>query len=296
MRVAVCVAGVMAATIGPTEFASGEQDRARFKVRCSVVDEILRVKTNGPDPTLTRDGDAIVVSDFRGDKQCSGGDPTVSSIDRIAIDEADLVRLDMRAGLFAPGATPEPDGTSEIEIEVSPGLGNAVEILLGSEAQRVRLGSLEGGGSGVNLNAEVESGSKDPDVTADRPFLLDLRAGPGDDEISARGGGGFSGAWAGGVFVGGGSGSDRLVAPRRYEVSALVGGPGDDEILGGPGFDLIAGGPGRDDITARGGGDIVALGDGERDRADCGKGRDFVTSDRKKDQLSGCERRVKPGR
>jgi Ca2+-binding RTX toxin-like protein len=86
----------------------------------------------------------------------------------------------------------------------------------------------------------------------------------------------------------GGAGQDTLVGNDRPNV--LVGGSGNDLLRGLGGNDLIVGGLGRDRIDAGGGSDRVAIRDGQVDRARCGDGRDAVDAD-KRDKLIGCESR-----
>jgi hypothetical protein len=61
----------------------------------------------------------------------------------------------------------------------------------------------------------------------------------------------------------------------------------------GRGKDEITGGTGADAIKARGGRDLIDALDGERDRVDCGKGRDRVRADAI-DELVNCEIRLRP--
>ena len=79
------------------------------------------------------------------------------------------------------------------------------------------------------------------------------------------------------VHPGGGPGNDELEGGRGFD--RLFGGPGDDTLNGGFGHDVIFGGPGNDDVRAVGGG---------ADTIDCGPGYDTVVKDRR-DTVHGCE-------
>jgi Tol biopolymer transport system component len=91
----------------------------------------------------------------------------------------------------------------------------------------------------------------------------------------------------------GGPGNDRLVG--GFARDTLDGGPGDDVLTGGGSADVLIGGPGNDHIAGGGGGDTIYARDGQRDRISCGKngygkaGRDVVYADRVDVVASDCE-------
>jgi hypothetical protein len=68
---------------------------------------------------VTRSGERIVVREFlRRPSRCRGGIPTVLTTDTITVlAPANFVDVLLGGGPFAPGATSETDGASEIEIE-----------------------------------------------------------------------------------------------------------------------------------------------------------------------------------
>jgi Ca2+-binding RTX toxin-like protein len=66
----------------------------------------------------------------------------------------------------------------------------------------------------------------------------------------------------------GGPGNDLLVGSAASDT--LAGGPGNDILRGGAGPDLLIGGPGRDVIQGQGGRDLIYARDGQRDVASCG--------------------------
>lgn len=89
----------------------------------------------------------------------------------------------------------------------------------------------------------------------------------------------------------GDDGNDLLylnASPTASGRTLANGGAGDDVIYGSAGGDTIVGGSGRDAIVAGRGSDRINARDGERDRVNCGSGRDTVSADAK-DTLVGCE-------
>ena len=80
-----------------------------------------------------------------GPARCSGDAPTVHNTDTIKIVLVDVsfVDLDLGGGAFAPGATPEAEGASEIEIELSLDLG-AADVFGTRRRRRVALGPPQG--------------------------------------------------------------------------------------------------------------------------------------------------------
>jgi Ca2+-binding RTX toxin-like protein len=66
----------------------------------------------------------------------------------------------------------------------------------------------------------------------------------------------------------GGPGNDRLIG--GYGQDSLYGGPGDDTLIGDHFKDILVGGPGHDHIFGGGGNDVVGAQDGERDWITCG--------------------------
>jgi hypothetical protein len=165
---------------------------------------------------LERLGDAIAAEDTEDEivpLQCAGGGPTVFNTDRIALDGSFLlIAFDSSGGTFAPGRTGEPDGTSEIEIEVRTrrsyelfvdGTGAADEIHFGTKA----------GALAVNLNAAGES-APDIDVLAHgRPGPF-VGTGAGDDLVTTRGGPEMDGEYTGNIVLNGNGGDDRLLGGR----------------------------------------------------------------------------------
>jgi hypothetical protein len=253
-----------------------------------------------------------------------GATPTVHNTDTIRVlmdtDEDTDFRISLAGGPLAPGATPEADSSSEIEISVehlAPGL--SVGFIGGPEADLFRFGSAAGA-PGVNLNAQTEETSPDIDAT----LALDSRSDPnlanadwpvleafteaGDDAVTSAGGTEFDGAFGGAVEVNGGSGNDRLISssPRFTFIkgaagsdfiqgsglrNVVFGGGGPDTIVTGPRGDDVEPGKGRDVAFLGGGFDLVAAHDRTGDRINCGGNRDAISKDRK-DRTPSCERKT----
>jgi hypothetical protein len=223
--------------------------------------------------------------------QCSGGTPTVTSIDLIKVigtpELPALVDISLAGGPFAPGASPEPDGSPEIEIDVEQVF--SVNVVGSEGSDGVSVGELDGLGA-ANLNAGTEA-SPDADLLA-RPLTVPgrKRTRSPDIEVHTMGGadtitiGGplFSGPPQDETEVDGGDGDDTLVGSKRTD--QLNGGDGNDVLLGLGGHDSLAGRDGADLLDSGALGDFVIGGAGE-DRIRSGGGRDFVTSGSGRDRV-----------
>jgi RTX calcium-binding nonapeptide repeat (4 copies) len=287
----------------------GAAPRAEARLDCSFSgspQNLLAVTSTGlgTHAEIRRSGDRIVVREFLGRRRtCSGGTPTVFNTDTISVlmrgDPGVDLRLD--GGPLAPGATPEPEGESEIEIAfrgriVSPGVTGT------AGADEFQWGP---GGSypGLNVNPG-HANDRDVDVTLEGKYSFMVAAGAGGNDkiIPAPG---FAGL-AEGVFSEGGKGNDLLLAPA-HAGGILDGGPGVDRLIGGPSRDYPIGGPGDDLLRGGGGDDLIEAGRGadlifgglgrdhiktgqdfRRDVARCGPGRDYVRAKRQ-DRVRGCE-------
>lgn len=258
---------------------------------------------------ISRVGQQIVVNEFLGrPRACSGGDPTVLNTDTIRVETPGfLTSVDLRldGGPFAPGATAEAEGASEIEVVFS-GRDAFGEVVGTRHADEFHWGP-GGAGTGLNLNPR-SSGDQDVDVTIDhrRGFLIANGAAGNDRIIPAPG------VRVPDVFSQGGRGDDLLVAPLNgggvlegesgddvltggRSFDNLQGGSGNDRVLAGSGQDQIDGGPGRDLLSGGGGSDRIDARDSKRDRVRCGPGRDSVSAD-ERDRLRGCELVSRPRR
>lgn len=254
---------------------------------------------------IRRKGAEMMVAGREEPTRCTGDAPTVLNTDSIrVVNRGDgLVNLELGGGPFAPGATPEAEGASEIEVEFR-GFSDIGRVVGTPGADEFHWG--EGGAhAGLNLNPS-SAGDQDVDVTLLGRFsFLVATAGAGNDTIvpapgavvprdafsdSSEGGRGHDVLIApknAGAILDGGRGNDALTGGRQRDL--LQGGAGVDHVAGAGGDDLLNGGPGRDLLRAEGGRDLIRARDFQRDRIHCGDGRDRVEADRR-DRLRGCER------
>lgn len=287
---------------------------------------VVSVPTNGDGPELEvlMDGrvrvlqggeDALPVA-----VPCSGPPATVTSIDSIMVriprrNFFSSLALDLQEGPLAPGASPEPDGSPEIEVAVRgtgkrprPGRDERGRRLPNSQFDLEIAGtfgadSFHVAASARRLRANLNASAADTDfdlLTGDVSIGI-VETGAGDDTVTtAR-------TRRALVNTYGEEGNDTLVAtagPARFSGGEgddlLAGGGGADGLSGDEGADRIGGLGGRDFISAGAGADTVsagagndrvnAAGDGEPDAIDCGRGHDVFTRD-PSDRLSRCERR-----
>lgn len=236
--------------------------------------------------------------------RCSGETPTVHNTDTIKVElgEVSFVDVDLGGGPFAPGATREPEGASEIEIELSVDLGTAeVTGTAGDDEWHWGLG---GANPGLNLNP-ADAGDRDVDVRVvgpeDQLGPLVANGGDGDDTIVAApdarvrgrvvafgdaGNDVLSTPASSGAQLHGGGGDDTITGGGRDD--ELLGDAGDDRIDGRGGADEITAGRGRDRVAGGPGPDAISTRDGARDEVACGSARDRATVDAL-DRLRGCE-------
>jgi len=271
----------------------------------------VKVSGNGAVPEIKREGKTISVRGEDGRSVgCAGAPATVLNTDTIEVTlvDVDFVDLNLGGGPFAPGATPEPNGAPEIEIEITARLGDAT--IIGTQGDDEWHWQAAGANPGLNLNPR-EAGDKDVDVTVTAkedetgPLIADGEGG--NDTIIGAPGAKVRGL----VIANGGPGNDVLSAPRLPRGSLvgaaqLNGGSGDDVITGGTDSDRLSGGPGADRVDGRAGDDeingepgrdrlfggtgrdVITSRDFAGDKVFCGAGRDRVRADRH-DRVSGCE-------
>jgi hypothetical protein len=147
---------------------------------------LLTVTTTGEvaEGVIERLGEQIVVGEGR-PRPCSGGVPTVLNTDRIRVVMRGLavgVALRLGGGPFAPGATPEAEGASEIEIEFS-GRTTSGSVVGTPRADEFHWAPA-GAQPGVNLNPG-SANDQDADVTITGSPLtaLTARGAAGNDTI-----------------------------------------------------------------------------------------------------------------
>lgn len=204
-------------------------------------------------------GEIVVEHPAGASVTCSGGTPSVTTVDLIDVGGASSLQDTLRISLtnpFAPGTDEEHvGGLAEIEIHLTD--VRAVE-LLGSDSAE------EGDGDAMRIMGLVDMNADgDEDLIWLSEFgklTVDGRAG--NDELLGVGGGGPG---APSITLRGGAGNDALSGMDGPDV--LVGGPGNDGIRGGAGRDVIQGGPG-DDRESGDGGDDTFLQDASSNGAD----------------------------
>ncbi len=269
------LAGSLVVLTAITLLSSAGAALAAVSCTYSDADRLVAVTAVDSFSRVVRDRDRIVVDDGDNPVTCVGGEPTVTDADRVQISHAgkraDI--LDLSGGPFAPGASLEPAGSAEIEIDyVAP---TFLDIRGTVAADRFGFGA-----GGVNLN-----GDDDADVTGLFTTLV-IEGRAGNDLISPQSG--YTGAAASRVSLGG-AGRDTLVATPDGGV--LHGGNGRDRLIGGARIDNLTGGRGPDLIRAGKGRDLVRAIDGTRDRVSCGRGFDRAKVDGI-DVVRGCERLI----
>jgi hypothetical protein len=188
------------------------------------------------------------------------GPATVTNTDTIIVTGEPYTDLfiDLAGGMFAPGISPEADGSPEIEIYVTFETEEVSEDLLiiwGTEARD----SLVAGRLGIDVTGDL-----DADVFPNSGLLY-LVGFAGRDSLSARGGHALGGSARG---------------------SVLFGRKGDDRLKGGAYFDFLSGGDGNDRLAA-GGDDDLAVGEGGHDLVKGQEGRDRLAGGRGNDRVLG---------
>ncbi len=283
---------------------------------------------------LRRQGDALLVvySHPRGEPviPCEGREATVRNIDRIVYlppqvpHVAHRLTVDESGGLLQPGASPEPGG-DEIEIAArfpeEPGnKWSSIFVAATDRADRVRIGGLPHGRTGVNLDVVRDGAHPDVDVyvSAARRAHFQLNGGLGNDRLAASGRGSeFAGPMPqGSLSLRGEEGDDLLIGgPQREHVrgqegeDVIYGRAGDDDLTGDQGDDRLYGGAGDDqldtgsdeeepfhDFLSGGSGhDALHSIDRNRDEVLCGAGPDQAYVDQVDDwSRSTCEKQHGP--
>ena len=207
-----------------------------------------------------------------GESPVACGAATTANTDTITVGGAagsvETLVVDQSGGAFAPGATAETTGTSEIEISVLLGDASDLVIVHGtSGADSISIGL-----AGIALNADG-----DGDITfSTLPARIEVFGHEGPNTINGRGGTGAGATYTGtlvlhagdsGDTLTGGSGNDELygglgadsltgftgadIARRRRRLRhPIAGNDGDDSLTGGGGADSLIGGAGADTLHA----------------------------------------------
>lgn len=232
---------VVCALVGAGGAASAEA-----AVTCSFNSGALNIRSTAErdEARITRSGDDIVVGSGTTPVGC-GTQPTVHNTHVIAhVDDSGgeaYFTIDLRGGPFSPGAVDEAGTSDEIDIQALMGAGDDRLYVWGGAGDDFwRLGRTAAG-TGVNLNAGLETGPGEvpnSDVDLRDAELLVLLPGAGDDRVIASGGPEFAGPIPMGADINGGEGDDEI-----------AGGSGHDKIQDGDGNDVVRGGSGDDDVA-----------------------------------------------
>ena len=147
----------------------------------------------------------------------------------------DIYIVDQTNGAFAPGATRETDGTSEIETLVGTNTLPASLVVVGTDgADVMRVGV----GGGVMLGSDL-----DTDVRLSTARAVTISGGAGNDFLSGRGGNPTAPAPS----------TVRSSSPAAAGNDTLVDGlAGNDQLAGGSGDDILFSNDGRFDIIRAG--------------------------------------------
>jgi Ca2+-binding RTX toxin-like protein len=211
-------------------------------VSCSVSGTMLTVNiTSSLQPTIQRQagGEIEVIDYFEGKQTCTGGTPTVTTIDLIDVNvtnpgSSPQIKISFENGPFAPGTVTEMAGSSEIEWDFSYAGASIVDGLLligGSGADYWTFGA-----GGINLNADETP--DDSDVTAPNLELVEAHGGGGNDAIKAGGGEGTGLASGLRMTIFGDDGSDNLQGGTQPDDIITPEGTGqaaNDQVDGGAG-------------------------------------------------------------
>jgi Ca2+-binding RTX toxin-like protein len=228
--------------------------------------------------------DRIAVSglDFRHELSC-GIQPTPSNIDRIEVHaEADSLGAIATVDALLGGATPESDGTGEIELSLAQPDGFLAAWGTAGPDQ-ITAGTTTDGGSGININAA--EASPDVDMVASGNGAVISGFG-GADLLSATGGPGFAGPLTGLAGINGGAEDDQLIGGLgKDDVDA---GTGNDVVATGAGADYVLDGRGRDSVDTGPGADALYSQHSDKDHLRCDGGHDRVAVNRP-DRIHHCE-------
>jgi len=239
--------------------------------------------------TLARRGKHIRLLEFgQRPLACRGPRrPTVTNIDLITQhwrggEQAYGPTIHLGGGLLVPGATPEDDGTAEIEIKASGSPKMSAFIVGGTGEESIELGTLPSGRIGVNLNSADEPASADVDMTLPPDGIFGAGLFAGNDRLDASGGS---------LLPASPAQVELFVRSMGTDADTVVAGAQGENLVGGPGRDLIVGGEGGDQVGAGPGDDTVMVAGGGKDYVECGKGDDSYAAD-KRDDIDHCEMRL----
>jgi hypothetical protein len=304
----VMVAGLgLAATTSGASAATG--NRCSFEAATHTLDLMIASADDGASTLLVVRADGVIEPRFfvpgRFDGTtapipCGPATTTVATTDLIRVrvqgaghPAGHWLRLVEANRPFAPGFTPEPGGTPEIELDVDLGSNTSNALIVvgrGSADKSYAVGRL-----GLALN-----GDEDLDVSLGGAATVSLDAGLGLGASRFTGQGGFgTGEPTGRRLV--------LLGDRSSADNTLIGGQAGDLLRGGGGDDVMRGVGGSDSLIdtttsccgdSGGGSDVLAGGAGDdaisaedfiSDLVDGGPGFDRARIDRGLDRVQRVE-------
>jgi hypothetical protein len=195
----------------------------------------------------------IKVTNFAGDELCTASPrPTTTTVDTININQfsgatTGRVEINDPAG-FAPGATSEGIGPSEIEFNVD--LGNTTDVGVsgvvlhgtgGADDYRV-------GADGVNVNAPSEAITNDDEISLANTNVITGRLRGGADRFSGQGSG-LPPVPTDIDLTGYGDKGDDLLVGGDADLDRFYGGEGNDVVEPGSGKSVVYGEEGGDTIS-----------------------------------------------
>lgn len=212
---------------------------------------------------------------------CAGATTVNTDVIRMFGTIPAYIILDLGETGFAPGATPEASGDSEIELffdvkRAHDGGNTSIRLMTTDAPEVITLGE-----QGWNLN-----GDDDADVVTEGVGSVVVSSEGGADVVSGQGGRGTGPPSALRLDISGGDGPDRLVGTDLQ--NDLIGGDGPDVIIGHRGNDWLSGTKGRDVLRAGGGRDRL-FGGGGPDTLNGGQGVDECHGARGRDITRSCE-------
>ncbi len=262
-RVSLVLAVVVAPLVAVAPFAQAAPvDCAYNKAKKLVTITIENTESTGSlvierEPGTSRIGYTAEGHSWRG---CEGArTSTTNKVKVVGSTLSEEIYLDLGYGAFAPGATAESSGASEIEFQLDLGTGTDRVTLVGGRGTD-RLAFVKPGQAKLN-------GDDDIDVTMTGVDRWEIYGDDGSDVLDGSG--------APQVQIWGGAGSDRLIGGAGPDGlygdddgelggdDTLIGGDGNDYMRGYVGSDVLSGGEGDDSLSGYEQRDVLKGGPGD---------------------------------
>ncbi len=245
---------------------------------------------------IMRSGDDIVVHLMGSSEvdELSCGEATRFNTDQITLNDESgkglNAEITLADGPLRPGATNEDGNSDEIELELALGSGGNIFSVEGAATDDyLRAGSTPIGllfQRQVNLNAQESTGVDDDIVITGSLERIYFDGQAGSDHLSARGGAGTGQDYRGDTVLRGWSQPDLILGGFGNDL--LVGMGNDDTIKGGDGNDMIRGEFGPDSLFGENGQDTIRGGKAN-DHLDGGEGADDCDGGSGRNTVVKCE-------